>query len=101
MIALLMFASMALLLVTGQRVFAAIGFVAAGAALLLYGNGAIELPYNQVFKLFNWYADADAAHVHLHGLHPGGIAGSPKTSTRCCMSGSAGFRAGWPSARSF
>jgi tripartite ATP-independent transporter DctM subunit len=56
MIAMLMFASMALLLVTGQRVFAAIGFVAAGAALLLYGNGAIELPYNQVFKLFNWYA---------------------------------------------
>ena len=56
LIALLMFASMALLLVSGQRVFAAIGFVAAGAALLLYGNGAIELPYNQVFKLFNWYA---------------------------------------------
>lgn len=56
LIALLMFATMALLLVTGQRVFAAIGFVAAGAALLLYGNGAIELPYNQVFKLFNWYA---------------------------------------------
>ncbi|MFP5480391.1 MAG: TRAP transporter large permease subunit [Alphaproteobacteria bacterium] len=56
MIALLMFATMALLLITGQRVFAAIGFVAAGAALLLYGNGAIELPYNQVFKLFNWYA---------------------------------------------
>ena len=56
LIALLMFASMALLLITGQRVFAAIGFVAAGAALLLYGNGAVELPYNQVFKLFNWYA---------------------------------------------
>ncbi|MBA4323865.1 MAG: C4-dicarboxylate ABC transporter, partial [Rhodobacter sp.] len=48
MIALLMFATMALLLITGQRVFAAIGFVAAGAALLLYGDGAIELPYNQV-----------------------------------------------------
>ena len=56
LIALLMFATMALLLITGQRVFAAIGFVAAGAALLLYGNGAVELPYNQVFKLFNWYA---------------------------------------------
>lgn len=55
-IALLMFASMVLLLVSGQRVFAAIGFVAAGAALLLYGQGAIELPFNQVFKLFNWYA---------------------------------------------
>lgn len=56
MIALLMFASMVVLLVTGQRVFAAIGFVASGAALLLYGPGAIELPFNQVFKLFNWYA---------------------------------------------
>ena len=55
-IALLMFASMVLLLVSGQRVFAAIGFVASGAALLLYGQGAIELPFNQVFKLFNWYA---------------------------------------------
>ncbi|MEI5677814.1 TRAP transporter large permease subunit [Mesorhizobium sp. CGMCC 1.15528] len=56
MIALLMFASMVILLVSGQRVFAAIGFVAAGAALLLYGPGAADLPFNQVFKLFNWYA---------------------------------------------
>jgi len=56
MIALLMFASMVLLLVSGQRVFAAIGFVASAAALLLYGPGAVELPFNQVFKLFNWYA---------------------------------------------
>jgi tripartite ATP-independent transporter DctM subunit len=56
MIALLMFASMVVLLTTGQRVFAAIGFVGAGAALLLYGPGAVELPFNQVFKLFNWYA---------------------------------------------
>jgi tripartite ATP-independent transporter DctM subunit len=56
MIALLMFASMVLLLVSGQRVFAAIGFVGAGAALLLYGPGAMDLPFNQVFKLFNWYA---------------------------------------------
>ena len=55
MIALLMFASMAVLLLTGQRVFAAIGFVAAGAALLLYGQGAIEMPFNAVFKLFNWF----------------------------------------------
>ena len=35
MIALLMFASMVILLTTGQRVFAAIGFVASGAALML------------------------------------------------------------------
>jgi tripartite ATP-independent transporter DctM subunit len=55
-IALLMFASMAVLLLTGQRVFAAIGFVAAGAALLLYGPGAVEMPFSAAFKLFNWFA---------------------------------------------
>lgn len=55
-IALLMFASMAVLLLTGQRVFAAIGFVAAGAALLLYGAGAVEMPFSAAFKLFNWFA---------------------------------------------
>ena len=43
MIALLMFGAMLVLLVTGQRVFAAIGFVAMAAALMLYGPGAIEL----------------------------------------------------------
>ncbi len=56
MIALLMFASMVLALISGQLVFAGIGFVASAAALLLYGPGAIDLPFNQVFKLFNWYA---------------------------------------------
>ncbi|MDX2309044.1 MAG: TRAP transporter large permease subunit [Hyphomicrobium sp.] len=54
-IALLMFATMMLMLLTGQRVFAAIGFVASGAALLLYGPGAIEMPFSQAFKLFNWF----------------------------------------------
>jgi tripartite ATP-independent transporter DctM subunit len=54
-IAILMFASMSVMLLTGQRVFAAIGFVAAGAALLLYGQGAIEMPFNAAFKLFNWF----------------------------------------------
>ncbi|MCC0062940.1 MAG: TRAP transporter large permease subunit [Defluviimonas sp.] len=55
MIALFMFGSMLVLLATGQRVFAAIGFVASGAAILLYGQGGVELPFNQVFKLFNWF----------------------------------------------
>ena len=55
LIAILMFASMMVLLMTGQRVFAAIGFVAAGAALLLYGQGAVEMPFNATFKLFNWF----------------------------------------------
>ncbi|GIX13294.1 MAG: hypothetical protein KatS3mg118_1253 [Paracoccaceae bacterium] len=54
-IALLMFASMMLLLMTGQRVFAAIGFVASAAVLLLYGTGGVELPFSQAFKLFNWF----------------------------------------------
>ncbi|MFK5926194.1 MAG: TRAP transporter large permease subunit [Desulfuromusa sp.] len=55
LIALTMFGGMLLLMLTGQRVFAAIGFVSAAAALLLYGNGAIEMPFNAAFKLFNWY----------------------------------------------
>jgi len=54
-IALLMFASMMVLLLTGQRVFAAIGFVASGAVLMLYGTGGIEIPFSQAFKLFNWF----------------------------------------------
>ena len=55
LIAITMFASMLVLLLTGQRVFAAIGFVSAAAAALLYGTGAIEMPFNAAFKLFNWY----------------------------------------------
>ena len=55
LIAILMAGSMLLLMLTGQRVFAAIGFVAAGAALLLYGQGAIEMPFTAAFKLFNWF----------------------------------------------
>jgi tripartite ATP-independent transporter DctM subunit len=55
LIALAMFGMMMLMLLTGQRVFAAIGFVASAAALLLYGEGAIEMPFSQVFKLFNWF----------------------------------------------
>ncbi len=55
LIALSMFGAMMVALLTGQRVFAAIGFVASGAALLLYGAGAIEMPFSQVFKLFNWF----------------------------------------------
>lgn len=55
LIALSMFGAMMVMLLTGQRVFAAIGFVASAAALLLYGPGAIEMPYSQVFKLFNWF----------------------------------------------
>ncbi|MDA1283822.1 MAG: TRAP transporter large permease subunit [Proteobacteria bacterium] len=54
-IAILMFSTVLVMLITGQRVFGAIGFVAAAAALLLYGNGAIEMPYTATWKLFKWY----------------------------------------------
>ena len=54
-IAITMFATMLLMLLTGQRVFGAIGFVAAMAALLLWGDGAIEMPYTAAWKLFKWY----------------------------------------------
>jgi TRAP-type mannitol/chloroaromatic compound transport system permease large subunit len=54
-IALLMFSGMMLLLLTGQRVFAVIGFVGAIMALLLWGEGGIEMPFTAIIKLMKWY----------------------------------------------
>jgi tripartite ATP-independent transporter DctM subunit len=55
-IALLMFSTLMLMLVTGQRVFGAVGFVAAISALLLWGgHGAAEMPFNASIGLLNWY----------------------------------------------
>jgi len=56
MIALLMFASMMGLLLTGQRVFGAIGFVAVVAALALWGDrGGFDLAFSAAMKLMKWY----------------------------------------------
>jgi len=56
MIALLMFASMMVLLFSGQRVFGAIGFVAVIAALALWGErGGFDLAFSQSIKLMRWY----------------------------------------------
>ncbi|MBW3098324.1 TRAP transporter large permease [Pseudohoeflea coraliihabitans] len=55
MIALLMFASMMAMLMTGQRVFGAIGGIATIAALLLWGPGGSEIPFSSVMKLMKWY----------------------------------------------
>jgi tripartite ATP-independent transporter DctM subunit len=55
MIALLMFSSMMIMLMTGQRVFGAIGFVGAAAALLLWGVGGVEIPFAAAMKLMKWY----------------------------------------------
>ncbi len=55
MIALLMFASMMLMLITGQRVFAGIGFVAVVSAMLLWGDGGVEIAFTASMKLMKWY----------------------------------------------
>jgi tripartite ATP-independent transporter DctM subunit len=55
MIAPAMFLGMMAMLLTGQRVFAAIGFVGAFAALMLWGDGGFEMPFNAAFTVMNWY----------------------------------------------
>ena len=55
MIAILMFSSMMVMLLTGQRVFGAIGFVGAVFSLFLWGDGGSEMPFNAAFVLMNWY----------------------------------------------
>jgi tripartite ATP-independent transporter DctM subunit len=54
-IAITMFGGMLAMMLTGQRVFGAIGFISAAAALLLWGTGGVEMPFSAAFKLFNWY----------------------------------------------
>ena len=56
MTAILMFAGMMGLLLTGQRVFGAIGFIAVVFALLLWGTGGSELAFSAAMKLMKWYA---------------------------------------------
>lgn len=55
MIAILMFSSMMVMLLTGQRVFGAIGFVAVTASLFLWGDGGAELGFSAAMKLMKWY----------------------------------------------
>ena len=55
MIAITMFSSMMLMLLTGQRVFGAIGFVAAAAAIFLWGTGGFNIPFSAAMKLMKWY----------------------------------------------
>lgn len=55
MIALFMFASMMLMLFTGQRVFGAIGAVGAIAAITLWGTGGSDIAFASAMKLMKWY----------------------------------------------
>jgi len=54
-IAILMFSTMMLMLLTGQRVFGAIGFVGVAAALLLWGDGGSTIGFSAAMKLMKWY----------------------------------------------
>jgi tripartite ATP-independent transporter DctM subunit len=54
-ITLFMFATMMVLLATGQRLFGVVGFVGAAAALWLWGEGSFEMPFNASFQVLNWY----------------------------------------------
>jgi len=55
MIAIVMFSSMMIMMLTGQRVFGAIGFVAVAAALLLWGTGGSQMGFSAAMKLMKWY----------------------------------------------
>ena len=55
MIALLMFSTMLLMMMTGQRVFAVIGFVAVISALLLWGTGGERMGFSSAIKLMKWH----------------------------------------------
>ncbi|MFP1643133.1 TRAP transporter large permease [Pontitalea aquivivens] len=53
-IAILMFSTMLLMMITGQRVFGAIGFVAVVAAIALWGPGGSDMGFSSVMKLMKW-----------------------------------------------
>jgi len=54
-IAIMMFSTMMLMLLTGQRVFGAIGVVAVVSALFLWGDGGSEMAFSAAMKLMKWY----------------------------------------------
>ncbi len=55
MIAVVMFTSLMMMMFTGQRVFAAIGFVGAFAGVMLWGVGGVDMPFSAAMKLMKWY----------------------------------------------
>jgi hypothetical protein len=100
MIALLMFSSMMLMLLTGQRVFGAIGFIAVVSALLLWGDrGGYDLGFSAAMKLMKWYPLLTLPMFIFMGY----CSRSPKLlmiSIECSTFGWEDSPAGWRSAQS-
>ena len=55
LMAILMFSSMIVMLLTGRHIFAVIGGVSAIFALLLWGKGGVGMSYHATFQLLVWY----------------------------------------------
>ncbi|OHD20635.1 MAG: C4-dicarboxylate ABC transporter [Spirochaetes bacterium GWB1_66_5] len=55
LMAILMFASMLVMLLTGRHIFAVIGGVAVAFSLLLWGAGGEGMAFHASFSLLNWY----------------------------------------------
>jgi tripartite ATP-independent transporter DctM subunit len=53
--ALMMFSSMLIMLLTGRHIFAVIGSVAAIFAVVLWGVGGVGMAFQAAFKLLVWY----------------------------------------------
>lgn len=54
-IAILMFLTMLVLLITGRHIYAVIGGVASIFAFFLWGKGGLAMPFHASFTLLNWY----------------------------------------------
>ena len=90
LIATLMFSSMMLMLLTGQRVFGAIGFIAVVAALLLWGDrGGFDIGFSAAMKLMKWYPLLTLPMLSSWGMYCLKVK-SRMTFIRCSTSGWAG-----------
>lgn len=55
LVAILMFLTMFVVLLTGRQIYAIIGGVSAIFALILWGKGGVSMPFHASFTLMNWY----------------------------------------------
>lgn len=55
LVAVLMFVSMLVMLLTGRHIFAVIGGVASAFSVILWGRGGEGLAFHASFNLLNWY----------------------------------------------